>query len=100
MVNDKILGNIGYGIGGVALGSALGFGASKLRKGHSKRRKYRRVVRSSTHKRHRIKHRTSAKGKLRYHKTKHRGGKAIHYTKHGQPYRIMANGRARFIKKR
>jgi len=26
--------------------------------------------------------------------------KKIHYTKNGQPYRIMANGRARFMKKK
>jgi hypothetical protein len=25
--------------------------------------------------------------------------KGIHYTKKGQPYKILANGRARFIKK-
>lgn len=43
------------------------------------------------------KHRTSPKGKLTRHK--HRGTKAIHYTKKGQPYKILANGRARFIKK-
>ena len=43
------------------------------------------------------------KGKYKVYKTnkfkksKHRKG--IHYTKKGQPYKIMANGRARFIKK-
>lgn len=31
---------------------------------------------------------------------KSRSRKGIHYTKNGQPYKIMANGRARFIKKK
>lgn len=79
-------------IGEIKIGSSINpFGSSFEKKSHSHKR--------SSYKR-KIKHRTSPHGKLRRHKTKHRGGKAIHYTKHGQPYRIMANGRARFIKKR
>lgn len=31
---------------------------------------------------------------------KKKSRRGIHYTKNGQPYKIMANGRARFIKKR
>lgn len=33
-------------------------------------------------------------------KSKSKSRKGIHYTKNGQPYKILANGRARFIKKR
>jgi len=40
------------------------------------------------------KHRRSSKKRS----TKRRSG-GIHYTKKGQPYKIMPNGRARFIKK-
>jgi len=82
-------------IGSIGIGKSINpffwFGKKKS----SSRRK-----KSSQNRRRKIKHRTSPKGKLRRHKTKHRGGKAIHYTKHGQPYRIMADGKARFIKKK
>lgn len=57
-----------------------------------RRRKHRRVSKSSR----RPRARSSPK---RRRKSSHsRGG--IKYTKRGQPYRIMSNGRARFLKKR
>lgn len=38
--------------------------------------------------------------KRKNHKSKNsKSRRGIHYTKNGQPYKIMANGRARFIKK-
>ena len=38
-------------------------------------------------------------GRVHKHKGKHRGTKQIHMTKKGQPYIILASGKARFIKK-
>lgn len=86
------------GAGVVALGATGIIIASSRKK--AKKRTNRISRRKATKGRtKRIKHRTSTTGKLRRHKTKHRGGKAIHFTKKGQPYIILATGKARFIKK-
>lgn len=104
-----------FGAAGVATGAVLGtaaiIGAVKRRK--SKRSK----SRSTRKKRRRIKHTRRGwrmdrrrfnkrqKWEVAYRKRKKKRGKkmrskkGIHYTKKGQPYKIMANGRARFIKK-
>lgn len=84
-------------IGEIAIGKSINpfFGFGRKKSSSRRKKKY-----TSSHIRRRIKHRTSSRGKLKYHKTKHRGGKAIHYTKKGQPYKILASGKARFIKKR
>lgn len=71
--------------------SAFNFASSNI----VARRRTRKKVKRSSHK--------ARRGATRKHKrTRHikrsRGG--IRYTKKGQPYRIMPNGRARFIKKR
>jgi hypothetical protein len=39
------------------------------------------------------------KHKRKHHSKKSKSRRGIHYTKKGQPYKILANGRARFIKK-
>ena len=41
----------------------------------------------------------TSRGRVHKHKGKHRGTKRIHMTKKGQPYIILASGKARFIKK-
>jgi len=61
----------------------------------TKRRKKTRKSRKSTRHRKSRRHTKRRKSTRRAHKSK--GG--IKYTKKGQPYRIMPNGRARFIKK-
>lgn len=76
------------GAGGLAI---AGFGRRKSKKRKSRKSK-------ASGRRGRIKHKTSKRGKTKYHKTSHRGSKAVHYTKNGQPYIILRNGRARFIK--
>jgi len=49
----------------------------------------------------RHKHRTSPRGRLKHHTHRKRpSGKAIHYTSKGQPYIILASGKARFVSKR
>lgn len=90
------LGAIGAGVGGVALGGALGYiaGSSVNKAKSSKKRKtskkktgnYRRTRRS------RYTPRTAGKAK-------DTSRKRIRYTSNGQPYVIMASGKARFIKK-
>ena len=64
---------------------------SKVKKSKPRARKKKPATRSKV----------SKKGTLRTHKHKgkHRGTKVIHRTKKGQPYIILPNGRARFIKK-
>lgn len=102
---DFIKSNIGViaaGAGGLVVGSALGVAAGaavasktkrKRRKstGNSKRRRSKASKR--TRRRTRRTPRTAGKGKDRSHKR-------IRYTKKGQPYVIMASGKARFIKKK
>jgi len=95
-IKDNI-GLIGAGAGGVALGASVA-GATAAISG-SRKKKKRKATNSNKRKKsykHRRKGRhtphTAGKGKDRSHKR-------IRYTKNGQPYIIMASGKARFIKK-
>ena len=91
---------LGAGIGGLAIGGALGAGAmaaAKRKKSRKGRKRARRVARSPKKRRGnrrsgRRTPRTAGRGKDTSHKR-------IRYTKNGQPYIIMASGKARFIKK-
>jgi len=81
-------------IGNFAIGSnPLGSMASKFRR--KKNRKHRK---SSAGKRRKSSNRRMKRHRTRRVKTRSSGG--IKYTKNGQPYKILANGRARFIKGR
>lgn len=104
-------------IGGAAIGGvAVGLGSAAIISSINKR-KNKRHKRSSSGKRgRRIKHtkrgwkqdrarRSRQKWELAYQKRKKSkknrvSRRGIHYTKKGQPYKIMSNGRARFIKRR
>lgn len=112
-VADKPLGTGITVLGTAALIPATIAGISSIKRRRKKsgkrRRKTKKTGRRKTKKgkRHRVRHlhRTSARGKSRRHKTgrahhTRRGSKAIHFTKKGQPYIILANGRARFVTKR
>lgn len=80
-----IAGGAGAVIGGIG-GYVLGKSKSTGRKSHRKPKK-RKSIRRSTRKHTRtVRHKKS------------RSKRGIHYTKKGQPYKIMANGRARFVK--
>ena len=68
-----------------------------IRKKRSSSRKTKKKVSRSSKKKSSTRRKVSKKGK--HHKGKHRGSKAIHMTKKGQPYIILASGKARFIKK-
>lgn len=95
-------GTIGAGVGGLAVGGVLGYLASRSsrKKSKSKRRNYNKNTRkrSSVHKRH---------GTTRGRYTPHTAGKKkdtshrrIRQTKNGQPYIILASGKAKFISKK
>ena len=92
------IGTIGAGIGGAALGGAVGLFASRKssssasRKRKKRKNSYVRKKHNRTKRRGRRTPRTAGKRKDTSHKR-------IRYTKKGQPYVIMGNGRARFIKK-
>jgi hypothetical protein len=81
------IGTIGAGVGGLALGGVVGYAAARRRnkRKKSKRRSSGRSVRKRT---------TARK---RHHYTSKR---RIHRTKTGQPYIILASGKARFISKK
>jgi hypothetical protein len=93
-LNDYI-GEIASGTGGLVLGSALGYAAGRRTTREKNRRRKAsksRVIRSRTRRYKQKKPRTAGK-------RKDTSTRRIRYTKNNQPYVIMANGRARFIKK-
>lgn len=85
-IENDVIGN--YARGTVMLGNSTVTHSRKKRKKHNKKM-------SHVHRRRKRAHKQSRRRKIRHHS---RNSK-IKYTKHGQPYRIMPNGRARFIKK-
>lgn len=93
------IGTIGAGVGGAALGVAVGASAAsainKSRKSNSSKNRKRKANRNSSSSRTRKRTTPHTAGKRR--DTSH---KRIRYTKTGQPYIIMASGKARFIKKK
>jgi len=93
---------VALGVGGLVVGTGLGVAIASSSKRKSRKSKSRKT-------RSRIKHtrrgwkqdrarRSKQKWEVAYQKRKKRG--KIKYTKKGQPYIIMKNGRARFVKKR
>ena len=91
------LGTIGIGAGGAIVGGILGYAAGS-RRAKSPKRRTRRTKNKSTRSRSRI----YRKQKKPYTARKHKdtSTRRIRYTKNNQPYVILANGRARFIKKK
>jgi 3-hydroxyacyl-CoA dehydrogenase len=94
------IGLIGAGVGGAAIGAGLAVGATALaRKKRRKKAKRKTPQRNRTRvkKKHRVRHRKTPRTAGKRKDTSH---KRIRHTKNGQPYIILANGRARFIKKK
>jgi len=94
---------------GVAAGAAIGSAVakrSKRRSSRASRKRGRRIKHTNRGwKQDRARFNKRQKWEVNYRKrkrksSKSRSRKGIHYTKNGQPYKIMSNGRARFIKKR
>ena len=84
--------------GGILAGGTV---VQIIRKKRAKARTAKKKVTRSRKKKLTTRRKVSKKkqGAAHHHRGKHRGTKAIHVTKKGQPYIILANGRARFIKK-
>jgi len=83
------------GTAGLAGGAVLGATAVAL----SRRKKTKKVKRKSTRKTRTVKSKKRSKRTRNSRKRRYTSHKRIHKTKNGQPYIILANGRARFIKK-
>lgn len=109
-LENPIISAVAGGVGGLgvglAIGSALGSGSSsskKRKKSRSGRARDRRFKSKQKHeqryKRKRPYKVYKKKGTFSDRK-KSKSRRGIHYTKNGQPYKIMSNGRARFIKRR
>jgi hypothetical protein len=101
---------VGSVIGGAVIGSVI---SSKNKTSASSKKKSRKsrgkIIHTKRGWKQDRKRRSKQKWEVAYQKRKRRkkyhshigrhSKKGIHYTKNGQPYKIMANGRARFIKK-
>jgi hypothetical protein len=93
------IGAIGAGVGGLAVGGTLGYIAgrkSSVSKKSTRARSKRRKSRNYSSKKPKRQRRTPYTARKR----KDTSHKRIRYTKKGQPYIIMASGKARFIKKK
>lgn len=93
---EKNIGAIAAGAGGLAIGSAVGYVAGRrtTRKKKRKSTSTRKSKRKGTSKRRNTKYARTAG------KQKDRSKRRIRMTKNGQPYVILASGKARFISKR
>lgn len=97
IIQDHPVGSTVVG-GGAAVGAVLGTTAIIKRKRKKKsKRSYSRKKRSARRNRRR---KRSRRTPYTARKRKDRSHKRIRYTKTGQPYIIMASGKARFISKR
>lgn len=99
------------GAGVVGLGSGVALGAAIRSRTKKKTRKSRRNsgrardIKFKSKQKHERKYKRKRKYKIYkrkgfIHSRRSKSRKGIHYTKKGQPYKIMSNGRARFIKKK
>ena len=104
---------IAAAVGAAGVGAVLGLGTAAIIGAVKQRKNKRRKTRNSGKRNSRIKHtkrglkqdrarRSKQKWEVAYQrrKRKMKSKKGIHYTKNGQPYKIMSNGRARFIKRK
>ena len=98
-------GLLSVGVGSLAVGGVLGASTVLAAKSVNKRKK-RKIKANARKSRRRPSSRTSCHRKRRSRRTPRTAGRGrdtstrrIRYTKKGQPYIIMASGKARFIKK-
>jgi len=113
--NKTVLGYLGAGVGGLAIGGAVGYLAGKKsakkkrtsssknkrqknRRSGSGRARDRRYISKQKHEQYYLKAHPKRRKTGRYYKSGSRSGK-VKYTKNGQPYIILKSGKARFIKK-
>lgn len=100
------LGTIGAGVGGVAVGAAvatIAANSGNLSKKSTPVRRKNRKSKAYSHKKRRHKVKSSKRRRNSYARTagkrKDTSHRRIRQTKNGQPYIILASGKARFIKK-
>lgn len=89
-------------VGGVVTGLAVSSSKKKrVSKSRNSRKRGRRIRHTKRGWAMDRKRRSKQKWEVTYQRRKKKGKsrRGIHYTKKGQPYKIMSNGRARFIKK-
>jgi gas vesicle protein len=89
-------------VGGIS-GYAIGRSSSSKRKSKRKKSAKSRIKHTSRGWKQDRKRRSKQSWEVAYQKRKRKHSKSkkgIHYTKNGQPYKIMSNGRARFIKRK
>lgn len=91
---------IAVGTGAALAGVAAGLGTAALIGASKRRKNKRRKNRNSRKRNSRGKKMRKRKTPYTAGKKKDRSHKRIRYTKNGQPYIIMASGKARFISKR
>ena len=91
------------GVGGLVLGAAV-IGSKRKKKTRSGSKRDRifksKQKHESRYKRKRKFKIYKRKGWIKPKKTTSKSRRGNHYTKKGQPYKILANGRARFVKKK
>lgn len=104
---------IGTAVGVLGTGAIVGLSSAAVIGTLNRRKSKRNKSSSSRKRRSRIKHtkrgliqdrkrRSKQKWEVAYRKRKlkSKAKRGVHYTKKGQPYKIMSNGRARFIKRK
>ncbi len=107
IIKENPLGTaIGAGVVGVGTGVAIAaiVGGKNKRKnskrGHKRDRRFKSKQKHEQRYKRKRKYKVyGKKGYINPKKRKSKSRRGIHYTKKGQPYKILANGRARFIKK-
>lgn len=101
----KTAGVVALGAGAAGVGTGLLLSSITGKKTKKKRSKTRKKIRHTKRGWAQDRKRKSKqKWEIAYQRRKKRKSKrskrGVHYTKHGQPYKIMPNGRARFIKRK
>lgn len=91
---------VAVGTGAAIVGVAAGLGTAALIGASKRRKSKRRKSRNSRKRNSRSKKVRKRKTPYTAGKRKDRSHKRIRYTKNGQPYYIMASGKARFISKK
>jgi hypothetical protein len=98
------IGGVAVGVGSAALVGSLVGRKSKRNKRKSSRKRGRRIKHTKRGWKQDRARRSKQKWEVAYRKRKksrssRKSKRGVRYTKNGQPYKIMSNGRARFIKK-
>jgi len=94
---------VALGVGAAAIVGAVNKRKSKRRKTRNSRKRNSKRKRSKRSWSQDRKRHSKQPWEVAYRRRKRKGNRrkgGIHYTRNGQPYKILSNGRARFIKKK